>query len=337
MFQRRCILTFLSFCVSACLPASTPPAHGEGEFATTEDGVKVYYETIGTGDAILMIAGGPGGSSARFRYTHTLLESCGKLVFVDNRGRGRSPDVGDRPNPYSLENDLKDVEAVRKAIGAENIIIYGHSYGSMVALAYAARYPQHTRALITSAGIHGARVWQERNIDVVKRHLELHYPSRWARIKELHEAGHTTGQGELATLFTGLSELYQYDPQSDQRLHAQFEDYRDPKAVRFNPQVYRAMLGDDPEWTVGGTLEGVELLAELANYKGPALIIGGRFDRICPPLNQQEIAEALVAARLVIFERSGHTPFNEEPLRFLKVVSDFIREVAPPPEHRQPR
>ena len=114
MLQRPSILTFLRFCVLACLLSSPSAAHGEGEFATTEDGVRVYYETIGTGAAIVMIAGGPGGSSARFRYTHTLLESCGQLVFVDNRGRGRSQDVGDRPNAYCLENDLKDVEAVRK-------------------------------------------------------------------------------------------------------------------------------------------------------------------------------------------------------------------------------
>ncbi len=336
-FLRFRVSSLLRFCVSVFVLLSTSAAHGEGKFATTQDDVKIYYETIGTGVPMVMIAGGPGGSSAGFRHTHTVLQASGQLVFLDNRGRGRSQDVGDRPDPYSLQNDLKDVEAVRKAIGAERIIVYGHSYGSMVALAYAARYPEHTQALITTAGTHGAHVWQGRNIDEVKRHLERHYPDRWARIVELHDAGRTTGEGELATLFRGLGELYYHHPESQLRLHARFEDHRDSKAIRFNAAVYRAMLGDDPEWTVGGTLKGVELLPELGNYKGPALIMGGRFDRICPPLNQMEIAQALVSAKLIIFEHSGHSPFNEEPLRFLKVVSDFIREVSPPQERSQSR
>ncbi len=117
-------------------------------------------------------------------------------------------------------------------------------------------------------------------------------------------------------------------PELKDRLHNQFDEYRDPKAVVFNPDVYRAMIGDDPEWTLGGTLAGVELLAGLSNYKGPALIMGGRYDRICPPINQLEIADALENAQLVIFEHSGHAPFIEEPLRFLTVVSEFIREVS---------
>jgi len=215
-------------------------------------------------------------------------------------------------------------------MGAERIIVYGHSYGSMVAMAYAIRFPQNTLALITSAGTHGARVWQERNIDGVKRFLRDHFPKRWQRIVELHDAGQLTGEGELATLFKGISELYTYNPESEDRLHNQLDEYNDPKAVRFNPDVYRAMVGDDPEWTLGGTLKGVELLPELAGYKGPALIMGGRYDRICPPINQFEIASALENARLVIFEQSGHAPSIEEPLRFLTVVSDFIRGVTEP-------
>ena len=321
----------LAVVVWACLGLSVPSARAEGQFATTEDGLKIYYETVGTGIPIVMIAGGPGADSSHFRYTHTLLRPCGRLVFLDNRGRGRSDDVPSSANSrpaYSLDNDLKDVEAVRKAIGAEKIVVYGHSYGSMVAMAYAARYPQYTLALVTSVGVHGARVWQERNIDGVKRFLQNHFPRRWARIVELHDAGRLTGEGELAQLFQGIVELYAYHPESEHRLHQQFDEYNDPKAVRFNPEVYQMMLGNDPEWTLGGTLKGVELLPELSNYRGPALIMGGRYDRICPPINQMEIAGALENARLVMFERSGHAPFTEEPLRFLSVVSDFLREVA---------
>jgi len=313
--------------------AGNGSAAGGGHYVTVEPGVRIHYDVLGSGVPIFMIAGGPGANSSRFRYTHSLLKPLGKLVYIDNRGRGRSTEVkaaAPGANTYSLEADVMDVEAVRRALEAERIIIYGHSYGSMVAMAYASRFPQHTLALCTTSGIHGARVWQERNIDVVKRFLANHYPKRWARIVALRDAGHLTGQGELADLFQGIEELYAYNPESEQRLHAQFEDFKDRKSTLFNPEVYRAMVGADPEWTIGGTLAAVELLPELRNYTGPALIMGGRFDRICPPINQVEIADALPGARLVIFEKSGHAPFIEEPLRFLTVFSGFLEEVIPP-------
>jgi len=313
------------FGVLGCTVTASAPA--EETFATTDDGVRIFYETIGSGIPIVLIPGGPGGSSDQFRTTHALLQNCGRLVFMDNRGRGRSDDLGNRPGAYTLENDLKDVDAVRRAIHAERIVVFGYSYGSMVAMAYAARFPEHTAALITSAGVHGAQVWQERNIEGVKRFLHDHYPKEWARIVELHDAGQLTGEGELANYFREIEELYHYNPESETRLALQFED-RHRLGGSVNMGVYRMMIGEDPEWTLDGTLKGVELLPELANFKGPALILGGRFDRICPPSNQFEIAATLPHARLVIFERSGHAPYQEEPLRFLTVVSEFLREVS---------
>ena len=65
------------------------------------------------------------------------------------------------------------------------------------------------------------------------------------------------------------------------------------------------------------------------NIHGGALIMGGRFDRICPPINQTEISAVIPGAELVIFEKSGHAPFTEEPLRFLGVVQDFLRGLEP--------
>ncbi len=326
LIQRR-RMPAAAACICALMGVSA--AGGDGRFATTDDGVVIYYEAVGVGVPIVMIAGGPGSSSSRFRYTHSLLQPLGRLVYLDNRGRGRSQDVSSRPGIYSLDNDLKDVEAVRKDLRVGKIIVCGHSYGSMVAMAYASRFPKHTLALITTAGIHGARVWQERNIDSVKRFIQNHLPERWARIVQLHDAGQLSYEGELAQLFQGIDELYNYNPESEERLHAQLENYNDPKAVVFNPDVYRMMVGEDPEWILGGTLEDVELLPGLAAYKGPALIMGGRYDRICPPINQVEIAAVLNNPRLVIFERSGHAPFTEEPLLFLHVVSEFLRQVIP--------
>jgi len=304
----------------------------QATYAVTEDGVRIWYQAMGEGVPIILIAGGPGGNSDPFRNTHTLLRGVGKVVLMDNRGRGLSDDPGNAPGTYTLENDVLDVEAVRTALHADKIVVFGHSYGSMVALRYASLHRDRTLALITSAGVPGAKAFQERNIDGVKRYLQSHDPPRWKQIVALHDRGMKTSDPELAAMLDLGEAYYYHDPSAEARILAQFDTPHDPKSVEWNPDVYRQMIGDDPEWTVSGSLAGVELLPALRNYKGPALILGGRHDCVCPPINQIEISQSLINARLVIFEHSGHNPHFEEPLRFLDVVMTFLETL--PSEER---
>ncbi len=310
-------------------------ARAEWDKAIASDGVEIHFEAIGKGIPLFLIAGGPGADSDRFRYTHILLQPCARLVFVDNRGRGKSVISEGQNVEYSLEKDVDDIEAVRQKLGTSKIVVLGHSYGSMVALAYAAKYPEHALAVISVSGCHGATVLQERNIELVKQHLERHYPEKWKKVVKLHDAGHSTGQEPLASMFRDLNELLLFNPESDWRLYPQLQRKDDPLEFKFNRGVYLAMIGPDPEWKVEGTLAGVELLPRLKNYTGSALIIGGRHDRIAPPLNQVEIAEALTKSQLVIFEKSSHSPSVEEPLRFIRVVTEFL-EALPDDEYRIP-
>ena len=188
---------------------------------------------------------------------------------MDNRGRGLSDDPGKEPGAYTLDKDVEDIEAVRHALRAEKIVVFGHSYGSMVAMAYATRFREQTLALITCAGVHGAKVFQERNIDGVKRYLETHNPIRWKQIVRMHENGVKTTDTGLAKLFDVGEDYYFHNPSAEARVRAQFDRMRNPRSLQWNPDVYRQMIGEDPEWTLSGSLAGVELLSALRNYKGP--------------------------------------------------------------------
>ena len=85
---------------------------------------------------------------------------------------------------------------------------------------------------------------------------------------------------------------------------------------------------DDPEWNVTGTLKSVEFIPLLSVVKCPTLIMGGRYDRVCPPNVQRDIAHAIQGAKLVIFDRSGHRPFIEEPVEFFGTTGEFLRGVV---------
>jgi proline iminopeptidase len=301
-----------------------------GHWAVTEDRLRIWYETEGTGVPILLIPGGPGSSHHPFHLTHRRLARHGRLVYVDNRGRGRS-NVGRGSEPYSLANDVRDIEAVRKSLRAERIVVYGRSYGGMVAQAYAIAHPERVQALIVSNSLDGAASWQEYNIDGVKRFYQTLWPDRWDEIVRLRARGFTTSQDTLARLFTNLRELYNYSPANDSLFRLESRAFQESDVSGHNPDVYVGMLGTDPEWTVGGTLAGIEMADQLRIVTAPALVLGGRYDRITPPAVQRKIARALPQARLEIFERSGHRPEFEEAERWQAVMDAFLESVLAPP------
>lgn len=72
-----------------------------------------------------------------------------QLVYFDHRGQGRS--ARGAKETYTLNNNVEDMEALRQYLGLEKIVVIGSSYGGMVALSYAIRYPQHVSHLIVIA------------------------------------------------------------------------------------------------------------------------------------------------------------------------------------------
>ncbi len=339
MVPSRCTIAaalLLALAAGPVAPAAGEPAirapHAggvEGRYARAADGVRIWYEVKGDrpGPPIVCIAGGPGAPHNGFHITHDRLGDVARVVYLDNRGRGRSePGIG--PRPYTIENDVADVEAVRRALGAGTIIVYGRSYGGLVAQAYALAHPARVEALVLSNTLDGARAWQEENLEPMHGFLQRQYPERWARILALRARGFVSSEDSLALLFTPLGELYHYDLANDSTYRSRLRDVREADVAGHSRAVYRAMLGQDPEWTIDGTLAGVEFLPRLGALRMPTLVIAGRYDRICPPSAAARIAAAVPGARLVVFERSGHRPEMEEADRWFATMRDFVEEVS---------
>jgi proline iminopeptidase len=98
-------------------------------------------------------------------------------------------------------------------------------------------------------------------------------------------------------------------------------------AEAYHPGAYAAFLGEDPEWTVAGTLAGFDPTPALSDFASPVLILTGRHDRVTPAVIAFELQRAFApgVARLVILERSAHRPWAEEPGRYFSELADFLR------------
>lgn len=293
--------------------------HGHGQYVAMPQG-RLYYEQEGQGPAIVLVAGGPGGSHASFHPWFSRLAASHTVIYFDNLGRGRSDRLAD-PKRYTVERDADDIEALRRALGFDKITVLGHSYGGMPALAYALKYPSHTDHLILSDTILGAKGFQE-NIDSCNFNARTRFPEVWDKLMALRRKGVKTGVDAYEALYgDATDDLYWYRPENAAKMY-----HSSDKADRLNFDVYRAMVGDDPEWTVGGTMKGYDPRPGMKNLTVPTLICVGRFDRVSLPLIAQEIKNALPpqSARLVVFEHSGHRPWVEETDHYFQTVNDFL-------------
>lgn len=292
--------------------------HPEGKFYKI-NGANLWTETIGKGDPLFLISGGPGGAHAGMHNFDALQDSC-TLVYVDYFGRGKS-DTAKSPSEYSIERDISDLEALRIAMKYEKINILGHSYGSIVAQLYALRYPQNVRHLIIANGFFSGEMWQE-NDDNSNHEIRENYPEVWERLMKVRSEGahsshplHQQIYGEVPYGF-----LYAYNPEK-------FRSSLDPKYPnRMNTKLYYQLVGDDGDFIIGGDIAKFDVRAQLIELKMPVLVSAGRYDRVSVPIFAVQYKKYCPQARFEMFEFSGHNPQVEEPEKYFKIIREFLRK-----------
>src|SRR5262249_37716578 len=131
--------------------SARPQAFAQQEGFVDAHGVLIYYKVLSNptvaSTPLLIVHGGPGASHDYFLPYLLPLMRTHKLVIIDERGSGRSEKM-QNTQLYTVENMVEDVEAVRVALGLGKIDLLGHSYGGVLAQAYALKYQRHLNHLI---------------------------------------------------------------------------------------------------------------------------------------------------------------------------------------------
>jgi len=274
-------------------------------------GVDIYYESLGTaaGVPLIVVNGGPG-------FDHTYLHispvweqlaKTRRIVMYDQRGTGRSSPVK-AGEPCTLADQIADLEALRAHLGSRKISILGHSWGGLLGMAYAARYPDAVAHLILVDS--AAPKWNE----TAFLFSEL-YPEGTAR-KAAGRFAEQLGDraAEEASMREYLSMLF-YSPEKRAEFLATFP------LPDVNTYVNEALNAD---------LERFDLNPELGKFRFPSLVITGRYDANVAPVTAWRIHQGIANSQFVAFEHSGHIPFYEEPEMFVKVVGQFLSEPKTP-------
>jgi proline iminopeptidase len=297
--------------------AAQKPREPPGEFITV-NGHRLWYRSSGHGPPLLLIAGGPGSSHTYFYPGLERLTDSFRVVYFDAYGRGRSDRAKD-PREYSFARDVDEVEGLRVALGLGRIAVYGHSYGGIVAQAYTLRYPKSLTHLILANTFHSAEMWQKGNNDNWDRELKNQFPDLWEELQHLRAAGGLSCDSAYQAIEGRMpaSLVYFYDPSNvEGASYASFD---------LNLQVYCQIAGPDADVVLGGDLASLDFRRQLRTITVPTLVLAGRFDRVAIPRFAVQFKTLMPRAQFVLFERSGHEPFIEEPERHDSVMRAFLR------------
>jgi len=284
-------------------------------YLAADDGVRLYFRTIGDGSRSLVY---PNGIYLADDFAR--LAGGRRLIFYDVRNRGKSDAVSDAAKlQRGVQNDVDDLDAVRRHFGIAKLDVIGHSYiGVMVAL-YAMKYPEHTNRVVQ---IGPAEREQGKEYP---EHLRWHDATRAAilgRIPQMirHSSGDATEN--CKKFWAVLRELYVVDPANAHRTDWNRCDL--PNELNFMSYWIAYILP---------SLQRLNLTAEdFAKAQAPVLTIHGRKDRSAPYGGGREWALRLPNARLVTVDEAGHAPWVESPDKVFGAIATFLDGAWPEAE-----
>jgi proline-specific peptidase len=309
---------------SAAAPTASSAYRMEEGFVDAH-GVLIYYTTIGRGAPLVIVHGGPGASHDYFLPYLLPLARHNKLIFIDERGSGRSEKLED-PKGYTVENMVEDVEAVRTGLGLGKIALLGHSYGGVLAQAYALKYQKNLTQLILCSTFSSTRA-----INEVFVRMEQNMPAELRdRIKKMEAEG----------LF-GHGKDYEKNRYTNDYMVAAWGEgyfpylYQNHPDPNFDPigqgvtswDLYREMWGSHGEFVIDGNLASVEYTDRLSTIHVPTLITAGDHDESDPAMSEV-MHQKIPGSKIAVFPKSGHMTFVDQPGLFLNVVETFLHPVA---------
>jgi proline iminopeptidase len=322
MVGMKKVLVTIVIALSALVSAAQPAVYPQQEGFVDAHGVLIYYLSLGSGSPLVVVHGGPGADHTYFLPYLLPLARTHRLIFIDERGSGRSQRLQDT-SLYTVENMVEDVEDVRVALNLGKISLLGHSYGGVLAEAYALKYQRNLSHLILNSTFPSTKQMNE----VLAREKAQMPPDKLKRLDELEAAG-LFGKGEMwehgrytneyATLAWGNGYFpFIYGARPD----ATYDPVGQLMGTSW--ELYRVMWGEHGEFVIDGNLKSVEYVDRLPSIKVPTLIVVGDHDE-CDPALSKEMNEKIAGSKLVVLPNSGHMNFVDQPDMWQQAVVGFL-------------
>lgn len=312
MIKKSLFFFSLLFICTGCTFASSKKSEimEPREVFVSSDGASLFCRTLGKGEPLVVVHGGPGLTHEYLLPGLDRLAENHFVIFYDQRGAGRSTGEIDEETLH-LPALIKDLENIRKAFGFKKISLLGHSWGGMVSARYAIAHPESVNKLILS-----------NSIPLSSEDLSLFFQEWMRRMAPYQEEiaairtsqEYQEGNPELHEKLNRLIfRNYCYLPEDADKLDLHLSQTAALHCLKIN-EVLR-----------GNTLtKPFNLYADLKNLQIPTLIIHADEDPI-PLVTAQHIHESISHSEYIVIEHCGHFPYVEEPETYFKSIEEFLK------------
>ena len=284
------------------------------------DGNLVYWEACGNprGKSAVVLHGGPGSGCTEW-HRRLFDPAAYRIVLFDQRGCGRSTPHASEPDTDLASNItpnlIADIELLRQRLDAERWLVFGGSWGSTLALAYAERYP----ARVTEMILFGVTTGRRKEFDWLFRGgVAVFFPEQWERLRTAVPVAER--DGDLVEAYHRLL----HDPDPAVRRRAAFEWCMWESATpAWPPTRGLARRFTDPAFAMAfarlvthyvrhnAWIEDESLLRDAGLLIDiPGILVNGRFDFQAPIASAWELKRVWPRAELVIVDDAGHSPDN---------------------------
>ena len=279
-------------------------------------GNRIYWEACGypAGPPAVVLHGGP-GMGCTLNMRRAVDPARFRVVLFDQRGCGRSTPNAADPSTGMADNTthhlVADIEALRERLGIDRWLVFGGSWGSTLALAYAETHPERVSGMVLVAITTSRRS----EIDWLYRGVARFFPEAWERFRLAAPSG--TPDDWLPAAYADLME----HPDPDVRAAAAdawcaWED----AVVSLDPGRRKFIYSDRPTaarqafvricaryFAHGAWLEEGALIRDAGRLAGiPGALVHGRLDMSCPPRTAWELSRAWPGVHLLVVDNVGH-------------------------------
>ena len=285
---------------------------------------RVWIKRVGNNPSlrVLLLHGGPGS-------THEYLEACDSYLpaaeveyyYYDQLGSGFS-DQPAEPSLWELVRFVDEVEQVRRALGLdrESFVLYGQSWGGILAIEYALAYQQHLRGLVISNMMASVPAYNAYAEQVLMPEMDQ---AALAEIKTLEASGQTEDPRYMELL---AEQHYVHHV-----LRMPPEQWPDPVQRGFahiNPDIYVSMQGpSELGISASAKLAHWDRTAELASIDVPTLVIGARYDTM-DPAHMEMMAGRLPQGRYLYCPRGSHRAMYDDQEAYFAGLTSFLSTIA---------
>jgi proline iminopeptidase len=290
---------------------------------------EIYYEESGNprGKPAVFLHGGPGGGTDP-KMRGFFDPKRYRIVLFDQRGCGKS-----RPHASLIDNTtwhlVEDIERLRRHLGIDRWLVFGGSWGSTLALAYAESHPEQVTELVLR-GIFLLRRWEIEWFYQNPGGCAALYPDLWERYVEQIPLAERTDM-----IRAYYARLTSDDPQVAQRAATAWSIWEGATSfLRLNP-AYVAKFQEDTYAAAFARIEchyfinrgffrtDNQLIEEVGRIREiPTVIVQGRYDVVCPIKSAWDLHRAWPEADLRIVADAGHSAFEPGNLHELITATD---------------